>query len=105
VAVPFAISESIEDGHVAIALTGEVDLATVGAIRDRVDAHLKSTEISGFVVDLEAVTFLDSSGIGVLIGCRRQALEAGRSFRVIHIVGRAKEVLDMTGVTALLTDG
>ena len=103
--VPFSISTSTEGNLAQVALAGEVDLAAVPTVRDQVDACLLGAVISDVVIDLSEVTFLDSSGISVLIGCLRQAREAGKALRVINIEGRAKEVLDMTGVTSLLTDG
>ena len=57
-------------------ISGEIDIATCRAMREALatgpgPAHLE--------VDMSAVTFIDASGIGVLLAARREAMEAGGS--------------------------
>jgi anti-sigma B factor antagonist len=101
VAVPFTIAESQHDGLIELALSGEIDLASVPAIRDRVSARLADSD-AGIVIDLTEVTFIDSSGIGALITCQRMATAAARTYRVVNAQGRVADVLDLTGVMQLL---
>ena len=59
-----------------VTISGEIDIATCRAMRDALatgpgQAHLE--------VDMSAVTFIDASGIGVLLAARREAVEAGGS--------------------------
>ena len=55
------------------------------------------------VVDLAEVRFCDSSGIRVLVHGRRLADERGLSYRVIGATGIVLDVLEVTGVWALLS--
>jgi anti-anti-sigma factor len=102
VSAPFDIHESAHDGVVRLVLSGEVDLAAIPAIRDEVGRHLRVDSVTHIVVDLSAVTFLDSSGIGILVGCQRQATEAGKIYQVVNAHGRVADVLELTGVMKLL---
>jgi anti-anti-sigma factor len=56
-------------------------------------------------VDLSAVRFLDSSGISLLLKCRRRADERGVAYRVTGAYGITEQVLEMTGVLAHLSGG
>ncbi len=60
-----------------VAARGEVDVATAPALRAAVDEALDRGP-ADVVVDLPGVTFIDSTGLGVLIGARRRCLDAGR---------------------------
>jgi anti-anti-sigma factor len=102
VAVPFTINDSVDAGVARLVLGGEVDLAVISTIRQHVTAQLKNDDVREIVIDLSATTFMDSSGIGELISCRRLATEAGKTLRAIGAQGRVADVLDLSGVTAFL---
>jgi anti-anti-sigma factor len=92
-------------GAVQVTMAGDFDLAAVELVRDRMESYLALNEVSEVVADLSAVTFLDSSGIGALIGCLRAADGHGKGFRVTNPQGRVRDVLELTNVLPLLTTG
>ena len=55
------------------------------------------------VLDLSGVTFMDSSGIAVLLRALRQEQQLGGSLRVTNIPAQARRVLDAAGVGRLIT--
>lgn len=99
---PFAIREASEHGVASIYLSGEIDLAARPSLRAAISDQLHHEAVVRVIVDLSDVTFLDSSGIGALIGCRRMADESGKPMHVLGAQGRVKAVLDLTGVSSLL---
>jgi anti-sigma B factor antagonist len=102
VAAPFAIRESSGLGVAHVYVSGEVDLAARSTLRGRVGTQLTDHAIKRVVIDLSGVTFLDSSGIGALVGCRRLADENGKVLEVTGAQGQVKAVLDLTGVSGML---
>jgi anti-sigma B factor antagonist len=106
VAVRFTVDGATDSAGVArVAMSGDFDLAAVSAARASMESYLAADEVSEVVADLSAVTFLDSSGIGALIGCRRAAEGRGKGFRVTNPRGRIRDVLELTNVMPLLTAG
>jgi anti-sigma B factor antagonist len=89
------------DDRAVVHLSGEVDLATCPQLRD-VLAGLIDGGIYHLVVDLEQVSFLDSSGIGVLMGAHRRIREHGGSLRLTAPSAHVRRVLELTGVTTVL---
>jgi anti-sigma B factor antagonist len=80
---------------VTVTISGEIDIATSRAMRDALatgpgPAHLE--------VDLSAVTFMDASGIGVLLAARQQAVDGGGS---LTVRAPSEAVLRLTGVLGL----
>lgn len=78
-------------------VVGEVDLYTAPALRDRV-ASLIDGGVRKLVVDLEQVGFLDSSGLGVLIGALRRLKEHDGELALVCNEGSTLKVLTVTGL-------
>jgi anti-sigma B factor antagonist len=78
-------------------IVGEVDLYTAPALRDRI-AALIDGGVRRLVVNLEEVGFLDSSGLGVLIGALRRLKEHDGMLRLVCDDGSTLKVLTVTGL-------
>lgn len=75
-----------------VRLCGELDLAGVELVRSQVDAVLAG-EPPGLVFDLEGLSFIDSSGLGVLIdAARRTAVTVRRPTPAV------RRVFEVTGL-------
>ena len=59
-----------------VVATGEIDLATVPGFRQAISDHL-AAGLTLLVLDISAVTFMDSTGLGVLVGAGKKAQISG----------------------------
>ncbi|HEX3549348.1 MAG TPA: STAS domain-containing protein [Candidatus Elarobacter sp.] len=78
-------------------LTGSLDIATSPTVR----AALTSASERGshrLIVDLTRVEFLDSTGLGALIGAQRRAKEFGGEVRLVAKEGQILRLLRITGL-------
>lgn len=90
-----------EDGLTCIVLSGELDLRAVEQLRYLVK---KTIAASGrVVVDLGAVSFVDSTIINVFIEARNEATASDRSFVLANPSPPVRRVLEVTGVLGFLT--
>lgn len=80
-----------------ISLSGEVDLATIPLLHDTLTKALTHHPGRVLVIDLDGVTVLDDSGLGVLLGAAGSARQAGGDFAVVCNNVRLRERLDRTG--------
>ena len=89
-------------GDVAgVSLRGEVELVSVPALTTALDEVIRTT--SGiFVIDLSAVDFLDSSGIGCLVRARALLGQDDRQMVVVCPPGSARRALLLTGIDDLV---
>ena len=79
-----------------ITLTGELDANDVDGLRPQFE---RIGEGAGWVVvDVSAVSFMDSSVLGLLVAARTEAVEAGRQ---VCLVGATRNVLRLFSVTNL----
>ena len=90
------------DGHVRLAVSGEIDLTTVGDLRRTVDATIGETGVARVDLDLAGLTFLDSRGTMALIETRRLARSCRVTFRIVNATGTVLRVLTALGVHRML---
>lgn len=95
------IQVTYEDGATTVVVAGEIDL--VSAVR--LDRELM-TAVDGtsewLRLDLREVTFMDTTGVAVLLKARRRALEAGHRFTVKSASPTIQRLLEITGLASLL---
>ena len=75
--------ETVGDAHV-VTLRGEIDAFTAPSLRDDLRHLVEETGAVNVVVDLEAVTFLDSSALGALVGVLRRLRERDGRLRIVQ---------------------
>ena len=81
-------------------VSGELDIATAAQLDGRLRALLEQHE--RVVLDLSELSFLDSTGLAVLVGAARLAENDGGSFAVSAISSSAQRVLELSGVAEKL---
>ncbi|GAA4244248.1 STAS domain-containing protein [Dactylosporangium darangshiense] len=82
-------------------LSGELDLDTAPALLAAVVEQL-GTGAREIVVDLGELLFIDSSGLGTLVGCWRRAKNAGATLSVAHPNEDVRVTLEITGLDQIL---
>ncbi len=87
-------------GRAVLAVGGEVDLGTAERFRN---ALLEAQGSPRVVVDLSAVTFLDSSGLHALVAAYHR-VPAGGELRVVGLRPNVRKVFEITGLLALFGD-
>ena len=83
-------------------LAGEFDLTAAPLVREQLDG-LIDAGMQRIVIDLRGVRFLDSSGLGVLLGRYRRLSERGGSIYLVTAAeGSVRTVLEMSGVRQVM---
>jgi anti-sigma B factor antagonist len=76
---------------------GEVDVATAPQLRDAL-ADLVDSGARRITLDLGAVGFVDSSGLGVLVGALRRLEQCGGRLRIERVQDSVRKVFEITGL-------
>ena len=88
-------------GGVDVTVRGDVDVHSAPVLRERL-AELVAQGEPRLLVHLDAVTFLDSTGLGVLVGAHKAQREAGRGFELVCNEPRLLRILRLTGLDRVL---
>ena len=83
-----------------IKITGELDHHSAESLRKQIDQKILSSSDKEIIFDLSGTTFMDSSGIGVLLG--RYKLFAVRKMYISGATGSVDRVLKLSGVYSLM---
>jgi anti-sigma B factor antagonist len=85
-----------ERGAVIAAVTGEIDISNVAQLRERL--YELADDGGTLIVDLNRVEFIDSAGLGALVGTSRRVAEHGGSLLAVCAQPQPRRLLWMTGV-------
>lgn len=83
-----------------IVLTGEIDASNASTISTQVQQAL-STDAQHIVLDLSAVSFFDSTGLGALIAARTACGDAGTQLSLRAPSPQVRRILDLTATASL----
>lgn len=102
--IPFSVSvDDLPDGS-RIRLRGEIDASVLPRLREACAGAEDGRQVD---IDLSGVTFIDSAGIGCLIGSIRRIKKAHGSVALLAPTDAIKRVLHLTGVDRIapIVDG
>ncbi|MCI1933930.1 MAG: STAS domain-containing protein [Atopobiaceae bacterium] len=92
-----AIDIEQKKGKVCVRVSGEVDVSNADQLRDALGEELKQSP-KEVEVDISGVPYIDSTGIGVLVGGAHHAQELNIKFAVSHPQRNVARVLSLLGV-------
>ncbi len=91
-----------KDGDFVVRISGEIDHHSAIGIREQIDRALSQGKIERLVMDLSATGFMDSSGLGLILGRLRKTKEAGIDFLLVNPTEAIVKILRLAGVEKLL---
>ncbi|MFF7976851.1 anti-sigma factor antagonist [Streptomyces sp. NPDC007905] len=94
------VETTATDGIRVLSLAGEIDHHTGDTLRQALDAS--GTPRPRIVVDMHQVTFMDSSGINILIGAHRSLSEAGGWLRPAAIRESVMRTISLVGIDTVI---
>lgn len=98
----FGMVEGDAGGFQTVAVAGEIDIATAPDLRAHLDAAIDRGS-SPVVVDLLSVTFIDSTGLGVLVNAHERCRRSGAELRIVIDEARILKIFKITGLTELFS--
>lgn len=81
---------------------GDIDHHNARLVRSRIDTKMYIKRPEELILDLSRVTFMDSSGLGLILGRFSKAQELGIAFKVINPTPQIKRILDLAGAERLI---
>lgn len=90
------------DGLALVKAVGEIDVASAETLAEAVSRAL-DTGKPRVLVDFAEVTFIDSTGLGVLVKSHRSAAERGVAFGLVHPTPQTLKLIRVLGLDQLLS--
>jgi anti-sigma B factor antagonist len=90
------------EGATIVAVGGEIDVYTAPRLRDKI-TELVADGVYNLIIDMEGVEFLDSTGLGVLVGGLKKVRAHDGSLRLICTQERLLKIFRITGLAKVFT--
>ena len=95
---PFTCEVTPERDRVIVAPRGELDMATVGAVEQEL-RRLREAGFHGILLDLRGLTFMDSSGLHLVMRWASEALQDGFEFELEPGPPVVQRIFDLAALT------
>ena len=93
-----AIEGAVNGGLAAVAVRGELDIRSAPDLRAWLTKVLDDGAVQ-LVIDLAEVAFMDSSGLGVLVGAHKRLVRIGGRLHVVGVSPPVARLLTVTGLS------
>jgi len=85
--------------------SGELDHHTAANLKEVLDREIDTHNIVNMILDFDKVTFMDSSGIGVIVGRYKQISARGGKVMVIRVNPQVDKIFEISGLKKILDFG
>ena len=91
-----------KDKLLVLKITEEIDDHNVKKIRGKADYEIERYMPKKVILDFDSVTFMDSAGIGLIIGRYKFTNMLGGKLEVANLTGSVKKIFEMSGILKLI---
>ena len=98
------IDTVIENGKVVVTLTGSMYVKEAAVLREKLITLMESGQ-KQFVIKLNHVEYIDSSGLGVLVAIQKRALQMQGGVTLVGANGLVKELFELTRLNKVFSMG
>lgn len=88
------------EDKLTVDISGEIDHHSASRLREEIDNNIHKN-IKLLVISLKKVTFMDTSGIGLILGRFKKTRELGISMKIINIPEKIKRIIKLSGIQNL----
>jgi anti-sigma B factor antagonist len=89
-----------ENGDIVIFdINGEIDLYNAPEIKDKIKEEMNKNKVN-IIINLDKVSYIDSSGIGVLISSLSNLKKVGGALKLINVYASVRKVFELTKLTS-----
>ncbi len=91
-----------KDGKMICSLAGEIDHHSIASLRNSIDRLIDTNRPKVLILDLSQIAFMDSSGLGLVLGRYRKMKESGGELFLCNTSERTMKILKMAGVDKIV---
>lgn len=95
------VTLSLQDGVLLAELQGDIDHHTAKEMRETIDARAEQDKPKAMHLDFSKVEFMDSSGIGLIMGRYKLMQTLGGTLKVVHVPPYILRVIRLSGLAQL----
>ncbi|MGI6678814.1 MAG: STAS domain-containing protein [Dehalobacterium sp.] len=91
-----------EKDRLYASIDGEIDLSVAAHLRQELDQNLDRKQARHLILDLTKVSFIDSSGLGVILGRYKRLSEIGGTVKIYGVNDQIEKILELSGFNRIM---
>lgn len=96
------LEREVRGSQLIVRAAGELDLYSADEFRRRVDAWLAETKAHRLILNLRRVTFIDSTGLGAILGRLRRLRQEGKTMALVQPAAPTRVMLELAGLRGVM---
>ena len=96
------ITVNLKGNTLIATLSGELDHRTAKKVKDTVEEVIRNKGVTNLIFDLSSLTFMDSSGIGVVVGRYKLIKSIGGKVAIVSTSSSVDRLLTMSGIKRII---
>jgi len=92
----------VKEDVLVVRLSGELDHHEAESLRDEWKDMIYNNPVKHIILNLESVTFMDSSGLGVVLGRYKEVMQLGGEMVICSISPPVKRLFEMSGLFKII---
>ncbi|VBB07989.1 spore ii aa: anti-sigma f factor antagonist [Lucifera butyrica] len=96
------ITTAVRRGVLIVNIAGELDMHVADEFRKVVDDALEKTGVTNMLLNLEGVSFIDSSGLGVILGRYKKLNLLGGKMGAVQLQPQVERIFELSGLLKIM---
>lgn len=96
------LEKNIERLTLFLRLEGELDMHTSAIVRQAIDIEIEKRGIRTVILNLQKVQFIDSSGLGVILGRYKKLLSLGGKLKITNVPPNVYKIMELSGLPKII---
>lgn len=101
---PVLLDVELKENTLLVRPSGELDLGVADYLRNTLEETLDRGQARNLVVNLAKVSFIDSSGLGVLLGRYKRLSKSGGKVFIVSPQPHVRKVLELSGIFRIMNE-
>ena len=92
------MEKSQSGDRVTVNLQGKITFENTGEIREKMKEILREENLKHLLLDMKEVSFIDSSGLGLLVSIKNTMIRKDGTFAILNLSDTVKKIMKQTGL-------
>lgn len=96
------VNFTVRSRTLIVTVTGDIDQHNAASVREQIDLRISHENVKRLIFDFSKLDFMDSSGIGIIIGRYKLMTALGGSVSIIVSKPTVRKLLELSGIKRIV---
>jgi stage II sporulation protein AA (anti-sigma F factor antagonist) len=96
------LAMKVIDDCLIVQVTGELDMHTAPVFKEKVTKTMDKQNLDNLILDFKMISFIDSSGLGAILGRYRSLKKKGGQIALVHLKPQIRKIFSLAGLLKIM---